>query len=232
MREERKLNKAIKKDGIDTQSDILEELKRRYPQYDEQSEVKQAPARKRRFAFISALAAAAVCAAIVVPCAVFLPNGNNGVDNGGKDNNRYCTQDEYVIHDVEYTILEYRENNGCNFLYFNWYEIGEDFNTACYTSIVDNEVLCLQEQAYLPQSDELVQLSITKSNVYLSEFDIIIEGCVNKYSVDNHTAKWGIKKDNAYCILEYDGYRYFIRIEEGQDENRLFDLVTKLLETK
>lgn len=35
--EEKKLNEAIKQDGIETQSEILEELKRRYPQYVEQS---------------------------------------------------------------------------------------------------------------------------------------------------------------------------------------------------
>lgn len=35
--EEKKLNKAIKQDGIDTQSATLEELKRRYPQYAEQA---------------------------------------------------------------------------------------------------------------------------------------------------------------------------------------------------
>ena len=31
--EEKKLNEAIKQDGIETQSEILDELKRRYPQY-------------------------------------------------------------------------------------------------------------------------------------------------------------------------------------------------------
>lgn len=35
--EEKKLNEAIKQDGINTQSEILDKLKRRYPQYVEQS---------------------------------------------------------------------------------------------------------------------------------------------------------------------------------------------------
>ena len=39
--EEKKLNDAIKQDGIDTQSGILNELKRRYPQYVEQSDTKK-----------------------------------------------------------------------------------------------------------------------------------------------------------------------------------------------
>lgn len=39
--EENKLNEAIKQDGIDTQSDILDELKRRYPKYAEQSDSEQ-----------------------------------------------------------------------------------------------------------------------------------------------------------------------------------------------
>lgn len=39
--EEKKLNEAIKQDGIETQSEILEELKRRFPQYVEQSHNEQ-----------------------------------------------------------------------------------------------------------------------------------------------------------------------------------------------
>lgn len=39
--EEKKLNEAIKQDGIEKQSEILEELKRRYPQYVESSHNEQ-----------------------------------------------------------------------------------------------------------------------------------------------------------------------------------------------
>ncbi len=232
MREENKLNKAIKQDGIDTQSDILEDLKRRYPQYVEQSGNKQAPVRKRRFAFISAIAATAVCAAIIVPCVTLLPNSNNGSNNGGSDNIRYCTQDEYKKDDVEFTIGEYRANNNRNFLYFDWYEIGEECITSCYTSNLDNEVLCLEERVYLPEKDGFVQLSITKSNVYLSAFDSIISNCKSEQPIDNHMVKWTVNEYNALCIFEDNGYRYFIQIEQGQDENRLFWWVSKLLETK
>ncbi|MDE5562500.1 MAG: hypothetical protein K2J01_03010 [Clostridiales bacterium] len=231
MREEDKLNKAIKQDGIDTPSDVLEELKRRYPQYVEQSDKKHS-ARKRKFAFISAIAAIVVCVAVIVPCAVLLPNRNNGTDNGGKENIRYCKQDEYEKSDVEYTILEYRENNNRNFLYFDWYELGEDCTTYCYTSNADNEVLCLEEEMFLPQSNEFVQLSITKANVYLNAFDPKITSCDKEHTVDNHIVKWVIQEGNATCIFEYNGYRYFIQIKKGQDENRLFELVAELLETK
>lgn len=227
MREERKLNKAIRQDGIDDQSGILEELKRRYPQYVEQSDVKKAPVRKRRVAVFSALAAVAVCAAIIVPCAVLLPN-NGG--NGGNGNIRYCSQDEYSKADVEYTIGEYRENNNKNFLYFDWYELCEERKTICYTSNSDNEVLCLEEQVYLPQSDEFVKLFITKSNVYLSEFDQPIEKCKGQQPVNNHIVKWVANKQETACIFEDGGYRYFIQLFDGQDENRLFELVAELLE--
>ncbi|MDE6618665.1 MAG: hypothetical protein K2K13_06545 [Clostridiales bacterium] len=231
MREEDKINKAIKQNGIDTKSEILEELKRRYPQYVEQSDKKHS-ARKRKFAFISAIATIVVCVAVIVPCAVLLPNRNNGTDNGGKENIRYCKQDEYEKRYVQYTIGEYRENNNRYFLYFDWYEFGEEFSTVCYISKADNEVLGLQEQAYLPQSDEVVQLSITKSNIYLSEFDVTILDCKNEQLIDNHKVIWSISVKEATCIFEDNGYRYFIQIEQGQDENRLFELVAELLETK
>lgn len=233
MREENKLNKAIKQDGIDTQSEILEDLKRRYPQYVEQSHKKQAHVRKRKFAFISAIAAAAVCVAVIVPCAVLLPNKNIGTGNGEKEYIRYCKQDEYSITEsVEYTIGEYRENNNLNFLYFDWYEIGEECITSCYTSNLDNEVLCLEERVYLPEKDEFVQISITQANVYLSVFDDRFNFCDKEHKVDNHSVKWSINQGYAFCIFEDNGYRYFIQIKKGQDESRLFDLVAELLETK
>lgn len=232
MREEDKLNKAIKQDGIDTQSEILEELKRRYPQYVEQSDKKHAPVRKRRFAFISAIAAAAVCVAVIVPCAVLLPNRDNGAGNGGKENIRYCAHDEYRKDNVEYTLIEYRENKKLNYLYFDWYELCEERRTCCYVSNVNKEVLGLEEQVYLPQLDEVVQLSITKVNIYLSTFDSIISNCQSQQSIDNHVVKWGVKGEDAACIFEDNGYRYFIQIKSGQDENRLFELVVELLETK
>ncbi|MDE5562515.1 MAG: hypothetical protein K2J01_03085 [Clostridiales bacterium] len=233
MREEDKLNKMIRQDGINTQSEILEELKRRYPQYVEHSDKKQATVRKRKFAVILAIAAAAVCVAVIVPCAVLLPNKNNGTDNGGKDNNRYCTQDDYeVTEGVEYTIGEYRENSNLNFLYFDWYELGEECVTVCYTSKSDNEVLCLEERVYLPEKDEFVQLSITRSNVYLSEFATTITNCNREYVVKNHTVNWDINDSIATGIFEDNGYRYFIQVKLVQDENRLFELVAELLETK
>ncbi|MBD5131276.1 MAG: hypothetical protein HDT28_01585 [Clostridiales bacterium] len=231
MREENKLNRAIKQDGANTQADILDELRRRYPQYIDQSDSPKVSVRKKRVAVISAFAVVAVCAAIVVPCAVLLPNRDNGGNNDGDGNIRYCTQDEYsVVDDVEYTIGEYCEGNNFNFLYFDWYESGEDRYTSCYISNLDNEVLCLKERVYLPQSDEMVQLSITKSNVYLSIFDFNLDSCDKEHTVNNHVVKWSVDIEEAVCIFEDGGYRYFISIEQGQDENRLFELVAELLE--
>lgn len=231
MHEERKLNKLIKQDGIDTQSEILDELKRRYPQYVAQSDKKQSAVKKRKFAFIYALAVAA-CVAIVVPCAVLLPNKNDGSDNCGKANDRYCTQDEYSMYYVDYTIEEYRESNRRDFLYFDWYEFGEGLETVCYTSNEDNEVLCLEERVYLPEKDEFVQLSITKKNVYLSVHDSVFTYCDIEQEIRNHLVKWAIKEANSFCIVEDKGYRYFIQIVQGEDENRLFELVAELFETK
>lgn len=229
MREENKLNKAIKQDGIETQKDILDELKRRYPQYVGQSGKKQAPVRKRRIAVISALAAVVACVAIIVPCAVLLPNRNNS-PGAGKNNDRYCTQKEYEKSPVQYTIKEYRENHKLNFLYFDWYELGEGRETVCFISNVDNEVLCLEEQVYLPEKDEFVQLSITKSNVYLSEFDATRANCTGKQTVYNHTVKFDVTGTVATGIIEDNGYRYFVQVFPVQDEESLFDKVKELLE--
>lgn len=232
MREEHKLNKAIKQNGVDTQSDILDELKRRYPQYVEELDKKRAPVSRRKKTFVFALATVAACVAIIVPCAVLLPNHNNGANNGGNESVRYCAQGEYEKSYSEYTIGEYRESNNRDFLYFDWYEIGEDRETVCYISNSNNEVLGLEESIYLPETDEFVQFSITKENVFLDEFAPKITSCDKEHTVDDHTVKWSVNIDVALCIFEDGGYRYFIRILPGEDENRLFELVAELLGKK
>lgn len=226
MREEQKINKALERDGINTQSEILDELKRRYPQYVKQSETKREPNKKRRVAVIATLAAVAASVAIIVPCALLLPNkGDDG------KNDYYCAQGEYSEGACEYTLREYSENYcGGNILYFDWYDVAEDLITTCYIRNNDKEVLCVEECGYLVDSDELIYLSVTKSNVYLSMFDAKINECKKKQSVDDHTVKWNLNGNEVACIFEDSGYRYFIRIPQGQDENRLFELVTELLE--
>lgn len=232
MREERKLNKAIERDGVNTQSEILEELKRCYPQYVKQSEAKREPNKKRRIAIISSIAAVAASVAIVVPCAVLLPN--KGDDGKNNDNNsyRYCSQNEYSVERYQYTLREYSETRGGNILYFDWYGIAEECFTTCYTSNVDNEILCVEEYAFLVDSEEAINFSVTKSNVYLSKFDATLNSCKDEKYIDNHTVKWSVVDDEAACIFEDNGYRYFIRIDQGQDENRLFELAAELLGTK
>ena len=231
MREERKLNKAIERDGVDTQSEILEELKRCYPQYVRQAEVKREPNKRRRIAVISSIAAVAASVAIVVPCAVLLPNkGDDG--KSGNNGYRYCAQGEYSKNVSDYTLGEYSKNRGGNILYFDWYEIAEDRLTYCYTSNVDNEILCVEESAFLVDSEEAINLSVTKSNVYLNKFDATLNNCKSEQYIDNHTVKWNVNEDAAVCIFEDNGYRYFIQIEPGQDENRLFELAAELLGTK
>ena len=228
MREEQKLNNALERDGINTQTEILNELKLRYPQYVKQSDIKSNKNTKRKVAIISSLAAVAASVAIIVPCAVLLPN-KGGSGNNNVNNDYYCEQGEYSLGDFEYTLREYNENCGGNILYFDWYDIAEAYQTDCYVRNADNEILCIEEWMFLAESDELIYLSVTKSNVYLSMFDYTIKHCNKEQSVDNHTVKWTIDTSNALCIFEDHGYRYFIQISQGQDENRLFKLVSELL---
>lgn len=226
MREERKLNKAIQKDGAETQAEILEKLKLKYPQYTEVIECKQQTPKKRRVAVLSALAAAAACVAVVVPCAVLLPKSDNA---GGGNGFRYCAQDEYKKDPSEYTIKEYSEKYDSKIHYFDWYDTGEDCMTAYYVSKADNEVLGLWEFAYLPEVDESVELAVTKTDIYLAEHTLVYES-TNEQSVSGYTVKWQVLSNGYAGMLENDGYRYIITVETSQNETRLFELVEELLQ--
>lgn len=231
MREEQKLNKALQRDGFNTQSDILDNLKRRYPNYVEQSATKHRPNKRRHVAVICSLAAIAASVAIIVPCAILLsPKGDGG--NNVVSSDRYCSRGEYSEEACEYSLREYSATCGGAILYFDWYSASEDIITTRYVGNDDKEILCVEEFAYLVEYDEMIYLSVTKSNVYLGMFDSAIEKCDSEQSVDNHIVKWNLNEDEVVGIFEDKGYRYFIRILQGQDENRLFELVAELLETK
>ena len=229
MRQERKLEKALQRDGEQAQSDILDELKRRYPQYTKQADSKQATVKKRRIAVFSSLAAVAACLAIILPCSIILPN--RYPSNGGNQN-YYCSFENYESKISEYTLCEYSAKNGSVILYFDWYENVEGLNTVDYVRKVDSEALGVQESAYNPETDEFITLSVTKSNIYLGGFDLDIQNCKNEQVLSNCLVKWHINIDYSICIFEHNGYRYFIKIDGGQDENRLFELVEDLLKNK
>ena len=229
MREERKLENAIQRDGEQSKSKVLEEIKRRYPQYNEQAVNKQTAIKKRRLAVFSTLATVAASLAIILPCALLLPNRNSG---GGGSDIYYCSAEEYKVIESEYTLKSYNEKNNGNILFFDWYDTAEERVTSCYVRIEDEKILGMQESAYRPETDEFIELSVTKSNVFLDSLDSIIQSCVYEHNVNDFLVKWRVDVDYANCIFENAGYRYFIQIAEGQDENRLFALVEELLQNK
>ncbi len=229
MRQERKLEKAIQRDGEQSQSDILDELKRRYPQYTKQADSKQATVKKRRIAVFSSLAAVAACLAIILPCSLLLPNHQ---PNGGGSENYYCAIGQYEKIASEYTLREYSEIHNSNISYFDWYDTAEDCFTECFIRIKSKKTLGIQESAYNPETDEFIELSVTKSNVYLGGLESYFQSCVNEQVVFNCLVRWNVIIDYSICIFEHNGYRYFIKIDGGQDENRLFELVEDLLQNK
>lgn len=225
MREEKKVIEAIKQDGINTQGDILEKLKRKYPQYTERSDGKKKRSKKRKTTLIISFAALAACAAIIVPCAVLLPDK----DENNDIITRYCTQNEYSKEKSEYTMRDHSENTGGNILYFDWYDELEDYTAYRYVDNVDNEILCFGESVFWVNFGDPIIFYVTKSNVYLSMFDNMIANCKNEQIVGDHAVKWVVNENSAQCIFEDNGNRYFITILQSQDENRLFELVGELL---
>lgn len=224
MRDERKLNKALRQDGIDTQADILDELKRKYPQYAVRQK-SDGTVKRKRIAVFSSLAAVAACAAVIIPCAVLLPEINVPADSG------YCSFDDssYSIIPSDYTMREYSEMSGGKILYFDWYDIAGEYDTNNYRSNANGKIFAAEEWLYLTETDELIYLVVTATNVYINTPYYNVKKYTKKHDVGGHTVKW-VLGDNALCMLEDSGYRYFIRIDGGQDETRLFELASELLQ--
>lgn len=141
----------------------------------------------------------------------------------GNDELRFYSSDEYSATFTSVTLKEYAEQNGLDILYFDWYESGYFFD-AVFTLKDSDEILCYREEIYDDELYNIIVLFVVEEDTELDFFEVIELVCSTAYeSSSGVTVMWGGDSSCVYAHFEYNGFKYYLQIDdiEGGTESIL-----------
>lgn len=145
-------------------------------------------------------------------------------DNKG----RYFTTQSYEIVDTEHTLKDYAQETGKSLLYFDWYAETDHLKDQVWQVKDTQEIICFQEEIIDINTGCMVYMFVTEADIEIEGFSFDEEN--NKESeVNGIKTNWRYTRFNAFANFEYEGYAYYLRVEEPIDENHILDLIEELL---
>lgn len=161
-----------------------------------------------------------VCLAITLPIVL----------KDGSELDRYCSSADCIEIELECTLKDYAEQTGRPLLYVHWYDVSEDTQTFLYTNINNaNDMVYMQEMFMNSETGDIVCLFLSDSHTRVDALDIYHNNCTNKFNVKNVSINWCDATTESLAFFEYQGYRYYIEILEGNREDLIRDIVEGML---
>lgn len=224
MREEKKIRKLIESGNAESRQQILDEIKKSYPEYfAEQKPERKISPKKKIMAICFSAGAIALCLAITLPLVL-------SKSKKTKDNTiLYATVEDYEVKEYDKTIKEYAQEYNKNITYLDWYEQADFCYTECYREIKTQEILSLREKIIDGETGESVILQFTEINMHIDVLDDWAKTCEKEHHVESVEIKWMNYDRTLRGLFEFEGYRYYLTLERNTDENRLFELVEYLI---
>ena len=144
-----------------------------------------------------------------------------------KPPDRYCSGDSYNVNS---NIKKHSEYNDLNFLYFNWYDITDYRENFIYQTKEDDEIICYNENMIDINTGSLVHVYIMENNISLDVLSPLDELLINENEINGVPVKWQNGVD-IYSVakFEYEGWKYYIKVEYPIDDNAIIDYVEELL---
>lgn len=180
-------------------------------------------ARKRKndritIAIASVLTACLLCFAIVLPIVLTRPS------------DRYCAAGDYAEETLTYNVKEYASRNNKSILYLDWYGSADEVITTLNYNVKDrNDMILLME--YIVKGEDVISISVTDDRTSVDKLTIY-ESCKTNIVVNNVTVKFNISLQGALSTFEYNGYRYYLQIDNAANQDRITEIVEQMLLTK
>lgn len=165
----------------------------------------------------------AICLAIVLPISL-----RDNMIPPSQDKFTYLVAD-FLDDDLGLTIKEYAEQTGKNILYIDWYDIAEECLTKKYF-LPDNEdkIIYITEDLLNGETGDHVLLSIVSTNTSIDELDTARDFCTFSYEYHNVNISWIYNVDASRAYFEYNGYKYYVRLEYPMSEQAILDIVISM----
>ncbi|MBQ8283803.1 MAG: hypothetical protein IJX75_01795 [Clostridia bacterium] len=145
------------------------------------------------------------------------------------DENRYCTQSEYTIEETGITLKEYSLQNDGKILYFDWYENLDGIDKSIYFLNESQEIIAFKEELLHSDTGYSVILSVTDNHTQLEDFNGYTTTCTEQTNISNISIQYRHNKTIGYAMWEFDGYKYYMEVQNIMSQNELFALVEELL---
>ena len=167
-------------------------------------------------------------AAVVI--GVFATWGFLSWHNKPNDDNkgRYFTSQSYETMSTQNTLKDYAQAIGKDLLYFDWYEETWNLQDQVWQAKDTQEIICFQEEIADIDTDCIVYLFVIQADTEIEGFSLDKE-TNQKSEVDGIEIDWKYSKYNSNANFEYEGYAYYLRVDEPIDENYILDLAAELL---
>lgn len=223
MSRERKIHELIEKGNREEKDRVWARIQERARE--EAPLTAELPTPKARPWRKWAAIAASSCAAVligVVAFVKFFPFGEK------KNEGRYFDNQSYERIDVDYTLQEYAQSIEKDLLYFDWYAETDYVKNMAWQLNGTQEIICFQEELVDINSGCVVYLFVTDADDKIDGFSTD-ENTDNEKTIKDIQVNWKNSKDRAVANFEYEGYRYYLRVEEPMDEGHILALVEELL---
>ena len=150
--------------------------------------------------------------------------------NGDEEDNkgRYFTSQSYEIVDTERTIKDYVQETGKNLLYFDWYAETDHLKDQVWQVKDTQEIICYNEEIVDINTGCMVYMFVMQVDIEIENF-FAAEETDSKNEIKGIQIDWQYLRFRAYANFEYEGYAYYVRVEEPIDENHILALVEELL---
>lgn len=150
--------------------------------------------------------------------------------NGDEEDNkgRYFTSQSYEIVDTERTIKDYVQETGKSLLYFDWYAETDHLKDQVWQAKETQEIICYNEEIVDINTGCMVYMFVIQADIEIENLSFV-EETDQESEMDGIKIDWRYSRFNAYANFVYEGYAYYVRVDEPIDENHILALVEELL---
>ena len=226
---EKNLHKIIRNNSSIDNSALANALRKKHPEIARSTPASNNKSIKKsiakRIAIFAPPVIAAVLAIILIP--TILLNCTNTPDD-----KKSCTsmESDYTLSQVDYTVKEYNDIYGTNFLYFDWSNTTKYIVTE-FSQLKTKEFLGLGVNISNEETGDNITYVICAKGHSLDFLENNIRKCKNERMVSECSVKWITDDYNTYGIFLWNDYDYYITIK-GNNETRLFELIEILLSSQ
>lgn len=228
MSKERKFHELIEQQNREEKDAVWAKIQQKETERQKQEPVPVSPkARSFSWRKWTPILASSLAAVVI---GVFATWGFLSLKNGNNDDNkgRYFTSQSYETIEVQYTLKEYAQDIEKDLLYFDWYKETDYLKNQAWQLKDTQEVICFQEDIIDINSGCMIYIYVIETDTIIEGFSFD-EGTDKKGEIKKVDINWRYSKFRANANFEYEGYTYYLRVDEPIDENHILDLIEELL---